>query len=72
MISESIPELKKLSPKEKLILATELWEEFRDSDEDHEVNEALLKVLQKRFEAYRDDPSAAVTWEDFKKRLGKS
>ncbi|HUF63951.1 MAG TPA: addiction module protein [Verrucomicrobiales bacterium] len=71
MISDSIPDLKRLTPREKLILATELWENFRDSDQDDGVNEAVYRVLEERFSAYRDDPSTAVTWDEFRKRLGK-
>lgn len=72
VISESIPELKKLSPKEKLILATELWEDYCESDGEAVVDEAVFRVLEERFAGYEDDPSSAVTWDDFKKRLGKS
>jgi putative addiction module component (TIGR02574 family) len=63
MISESIPELKALSPDEKLILVGELWEELAAHSEALSPRADHVKVLQERLDYYRDHPEDVTAWE---------
>jgi hypothetical protein len=48
MIGEKIPELKSLSPEEKLILVGELWDEFA----------GLIRTLSRHGGSHQDSPRA--------------
>lgn len=72
MIAERIPELKKLSTEEKLLLANELWADVEKRQEEAPFNDAVVKLLNQRTEEFHKDPQSAVTWEEFKRRIGKA
>jgi len=71
MIIDRLPELKRLSPSEKLRLAAELWGEIEEHQQDINIDEAMFQLLETRFSHYEENPSTAVAWEDFKRRIGK-
>ena len=71
MIMERLPELKRLSPSEKLRLAAELWGEIEDRQQDITIDEAMFHLLETRFSHYEKNPATAVAWEDFKRHIGK-
>ena len=69
MIAEKIPELKSLSPEEKLILVGELWDELAARPGAFPPREDHIKLLQERLEHYREHPADVVAWEDVKARI---
>lgn len=69
MIAEKIPELKSLSPKEKLILVGELWEELAADPNAFPPREDHIKILRERLEHYRQHPEDVIAWEDVKTRI---
>jgi putative addiction module component (TIGR02574 family) len=69
MIAEKIPGLKNLSSEEKLILVGELWEELASNPEALPPREDHIKILEQRLEAYKQDPSNVVAWEEVKARI---
>jgi putative addiction module component (TIGR02574 family) len=69
VIKDKIPELQKLSMADKFALAVELWDEVTSTPEEIPVTEEQLDELDRRFEAYRCDPSQVVTWEEVKARI---
>ena len=69
MIAEKIPELKNLSPDEKLILVGELWDELVAHPANVPVTPEQIAELDRRMEEYRRDPSRVTTWEAIKKRI---
>jgi putative addiction module component (TIGR02574 family) len=69
MIAEKIPELKNLSPDEKLILVGELWDELAAPPASVPVTPEQIAELDRRMEEYRRDPSQVTTWEAIKKRI---
>lgn len=71
MIAETIPELGRLSPREKLILAAELIGDFEEAPQDTPLDNAIGKLLEARMEDYRRNPESALTWEDFRKKWGR-
>jgi len=69
MIADKIPELKALSPEEKLILVAELWDELAAHPGSFPPREDHLGILQERMEHYRQHPEDVVAWEDVKSRI---
>lgn len=69
MIQDQIPAVKALSPRDKLALAVELWDELAAHPEEVPVTEAQLGELDRRHEEYLANPEAVGTWETVKARL---
>jgi putative addiction module component (TIGR02574 family) len=69
MIAERIPELKSLSPEEKLILAGELWDEIAARPDAFPPREDHIQLLRERMEHYRQHPEDVTAWEDVKARI---
>jgi len=72
VIAEKIPALAQLSLQEKLLLASELWNEVTAQTEDIPVSQEILDELDRRMEEYRRDPSTASPWEEVKQRIRAS
>jgi putative addiction module component (TIGR02574 family) len=69
MIAERIPELKRLTPEEKLILVRELWEELAAEPQAFPPREEHIRVLKERLERYRKNPDDATAWEQVRARI---
>ena len=69
MIAERFPELAKLPIDEKRLLLSELCEDISSPTT---PDPDIVKILEERWKAYKDDPSGAVTLEEFRKRIGVS
>jgi putative addiction module component (TIGR02574 family) len=73
MILESIPELKRLTPSEKLLLVSELWNDLAAHPTEVPVSREQIAELDRRMAEYRRDPNKVTTWEAIQKRiLGKT
>jgi putative addiction module component (TIGR02574 family) len=70
MIKEKIPQLKKLTKKEKRVLAGELWDEVMAID-DVELTPEQKKELDERIEYAKAHPDEVISWEEMKKDLLK-
>ena len=72
MILESLPEVKRLTAAEKLILVSELWNDLAAHPTEVPVSREQIAELDRRMEEYRRDPSQVTTWEAVQQRiLGK-
>jgi putative addiction module component (TIGR02574 family) len=69
MIAERIPELKSLSPEEKLILVGELWEELANCPDAFPPREDHIRLLRERLDHYRQHPEDTVAWSEVKARI---
>lgn len=69
MIAERIPELKRLSPEEKLILVSELWKELAAEPDSFPPRDDHIKLLKERLEHYRKNPGDVIAWEEVKARI---
>lgn len=69
MILDRHPELRSLSPEEKVELAQELWADPEVQQMEHPLSEALRNELDRRWAEYERDPSTASPWEEVKARL---
>jgi putative addiction module component (TIGR02574 family) len=72
MILETLPEVSRLSPEEKLILVGELWDELARNPSDVPVSREQLAELDRRMEEFRQNPSDVRSWEEIKRRLATS
>jgi putative addiction module component (TIGR02574 family) len=73
MILESIPELKRLTSSEKLLLVSELWNDLAEHPTEVPVSREQMAELDRRMAEYRRDPNNVTTWEAIQKRiLGKT
>ena len=71
MIVERLPEVQKLSPEMKLVLAAELFEEVADGTAE-DPDPELLAILNQRLVQYRANPGAALPWSEVKARILRS
>jgi putative addiction module component (TIGR02574 family) len=69
MILEQHPEIQRLSPSEKLVLVTELWDDLAAHPADVPVTPEQIAELDRRMENYRRDPTQVTTWEAIKQRI---
>jgi putative addiction module component (TIGR02574 family) len=71
MIVERIPEISKLTQQDKRLLINELWDDIEELDAG-EPNPAVVRILQERWNEFEENPSAAMTLEEFRSRIGVS
>ncbi len=59
-----------LTSTEREQLANELWESLADETEAFPLTEPQAEELDRRLEAYRDDPSSAIPWRQALDEIG--
>jgi putative addiction module component (TIGR02574 family) len=73
MIIETIPGMNRLTAAEKLLLVSELWDDLAAHPTEIPVSREQIAELDRRLEAYRQDPSQVTSWEAIQQRiLGKA
>jgi putative addiction module component (TIGR02574 family) len=68
-VIERIPELRRLSASDKLILITELWEDLASKPEDIPITPEQIAEVERRLEEYRRNPGLGSSWEEVKARI---
>ena len=71
MIIDKIPELKKLSNPEKLLLINELWDSLSLQEDALPVAESHKKILDERLRDHEANPEQGSTWREVKSRILK-
>lgn len=71
MIIDKIPELKKLSNPEKLLLINELWASLSLQEDALPVPESHKKILDERLREHETNPEQGSTWKEVKSRILK-
>ena len=69
MIVERIPEIDDLSPRDKLILATELWEQIETDYAKLPPDDAIVELLEARHREYLVDPTKVISWSELKSKI---
>lgn len=69
MILEKFPEVQKLSPSEKLMFVSELWNELEEHPSAVPVSPEIIAELDRRMEHFRQHPDEFTTWEAVKRRV---
>ena len=69
MIVETLPAVGALSPPEKMLLASELWEQLSATETEIPLTRNQIAELDRRMEHYRMHPDEVTTWDEIKARL---
>ena len=69
VILEKIPEIRRLTPEEKLMLLTELWDELTANPDEATLTPEQEDLLDRRWQDYRKDPSQSSSWQVVKDRV---
>jgi putative addiction module component (TIGR02574 family) len=69
VILEKIPEIRRLSAEEKLMLLTELWDELTLNPDEVTLPPDQEDLLDQRWHDYQKDPSQGTPWEVVKARV---
>jgi putative addiction module component (TIGR02574 family) len=69
VILERFPNLQQLSPSEKLLLVSELWNDLEANPANVPVTDDVLAELDRRIERFEKHPEEFTTWEAVKQRL---
>jgi putative addiction module component (TIGR02574 family) len=69
MILESIPEVRRLTPAEKLQLVSELWDDLASQPANVPVSAEIIAELDRRMAEYHRDPSRVTSWEAIQRKL---
>ncbi len=69
MILERFPEVKRLSPAEKLQLVSELWNNLEANLTDMPVAREVAEELDRRMTHFREHPEQFSTWPAVRERI---
>ncbi len=69
MILETIPDVNRMTPAQKLLLVTELWDDLAAHPSEVPVSREQIAELDRRMADYRRDPSQVATWEAIQQRI---
>ena len=69
MILETLPDVNRLTPAQKLLLVSELWNDLAAHPTNVPVSQEQIAELDRRMEAYSRDPSQVTTWEAIQQRI---
>jgi putative addiction module component (TIGR02574 family) len=69
MILEKFPEVLRLSPAEKILFVSELWNDLEAHPSEVPVSREVIAELDQRMEHFRQHPEQFTTWEAVKERI---
>lgn len=69
MTLEKFPDVQKLSPSEKLMFVSELWNDLEAHQLDVPVSPEIVTELDRRMAEFQKNPAQFTTWENAKSRL---
>ena len=69
MILETIPGVEQMTPAQKLLLVTELWDDLAAHPTEVPVSREQIAELDRRMADYRRDPARVTTWKSIRQRI---
>lgn len=69
MILETIPDVNRMTPAQKLLLVTELWDDLAAHPTEVPVSREQIAELDRRMADYRRNPNEVTTWEAIQQRI---
>ena len=69
MILETIADVNRMTPAEKLLLVSELWDDLAAHPTEVPVSRELIAELDRRMESYRRNPTEVTSWETIQQRI---
>jgi putative addiction module component (TIGR02574 family) len=71
VIIEKIPDIQSLTPKEKAILARELWADAADVEYQISGDDGHHSIIEERWTEFLRDPESALPWDEVKQKIEK-
>ena len=68
-MSTYVAEILEMSVAERLRIVEDIWDSIAADSKDLKISDELRLELDRRLEAYKNDPNAGVTWEELDNRL---
>ena len=69
MILEKFPEVQRLSPSEKLLFVSELWNDLEAHPAEVPVSREIIAELDRRMDHFQKHPDQFTTWDAIKQRV---
>jgi len=69
MILEKFPEVQRLSPSEKLIFVSELWNDLESHPSQVPVSPEIIAEVDRRMDHFKQHPDEFTTWDTVKQRI---
>jgi putative addiction module component (TIGR02574 family) len=69
MILDRFPEVQRLTPSEKLLFVSELWNDLEAHPSEVPVSRDVIAELDRRMAHFREHPEDFTTWEAVRDRL---
>jgi putative addiction module component (TIGR02574 family) len=69
MVRIDMDAIKRLSVPDRVKLAQDIWDTLQLTAEELPLTEEQKRLLDRRLEEHRTDPSTAIPWEEVKARL---
>ena len=69
MILEKFPEVQRLSPSEKLMFVSELWNDLESHPSQVPVSPEVITELDRRMDHFKQHPDEFTTWDAVKQRI---
>jgi putative addiction module component (TIGR02574 family) len=69
MLLDSFPEVKRLSPAEKLAMVGELWDDLAAHPMEVPVSGEIVQELDRRMAHFREHPNEFTTWECIQEKI---
>lgn len=69
MLLDSFPEVKRLSPAEKLAMVGELWDDIASQPANIPVSREIVEELDRRMAHFREHPEEFTTWEAIQEKV---
>ena len=67
-----LPDILKLSVSERIQLVEDIWDSIAAVPEALPLNDAQRQELERRLEAYTQNPGEGIPWDELKKRVRES
>ena len=66
-----IEEILKLSVEERILAVQKIWDSIED-EKLNSISSEQVHLLEERWEAYKNNPSMALSWEEAKKKIAEA
>lgn len=70
-MSTPVAEILEMSVADRLRIVGDIWDSIAAESNGLEISDELRIELDRRLEAYKNDPDAGVTWEELDDRLAR-
>ena len=71
-MSTLVAEILEMTVAERLRIVEDIWDSIAADSKDLKISDELRLELDRRLEAYENDPGAGVTWEELDSRLANA